>query len=120
MAMNTSDSTTSSTNKREIGFLQACGLCFKLPVVTAAKTAAATLIIADAAASALDETRLKKTGKGLVNEVNNFVDMGILATHRMNLEIAYNLDVTLGGDLDQQIEEMDKSFYEKKAKEENK
>ena len=118
-AKNTDKSTTSS---KPMGTLQAMGLCFKLPFVTTAKTAASVLIITDAAASALSDNqeRLKKTGKHIINEGLNLVDMTVLATHRLNLEISNNLDVTLGDDLDDMISQMDKAFYEKKAKEENK
>lgn len=115
-------SNKSTTSAKPMGTLQAMGLCFKLPFVTTAKTAASVLIITDAAASALSDNqeRLKKTGKHIINEGLNLVDMTVLATHRLNLEISNNLDVTLGGDLDDMINQMDKAFYEKKAKEENK
>ena len=105
-----------STTTQEMGTLQAIGLCFRLPVVTAAKTAATTLVIADAAASALAENqeRLKKTGKHIINEGITLVDMGILGVHRLNIEIANSLNVNLGEDLDKQIEEMDNSFLNKK------
>ena len=111
--------TDKSTTTQEMGFTKAVGLCFKLPMVTAAKTAATTLIIADAAASALEDNqdRLKKTVKHGINETLSLVDMGILATHRLNLEISDSLNVKLGGDLDDMINQMDKDFYEKKKEE---
>ena len=115
-AKNTDKSTTSP---KPMGTLQAIGLCFRLPVMTTVKTASTTLIIVDAAASALEDNqdRLKKTVKHGINETLSLVDMGILATHRLNLEISDSLNVKLGGDLDDMIIQMDKDFYEKKKEE---
>ena len=108
-----------STTTQEIGTLQAIGLCFRLPVVTAAKTAATTLIIADAAASALadNENRLKKVVKHALNEGITLVGMGVLSVHRLNIEAANALGVDLNKDLDEAIQEMDQKFLYKKEEE---
>ena len=113
---------TNSTDKtQEMGTLKAIGLCFRLPVLTTVKTASTTLIIVDAAASALSENqdRLKKTVKHGINETLSLVDMGILGVHRMNIEMANSLGVDLNKDLDESIKEMDQKFLDK-VEEENK
>lgn len=110
---NTDKSTTSTTT------LQAIGACFKLPIVATARGVKTSVVLMDSAATALEEeeTRLKKAAKHTVNEVINVWNMGLVATHRANLEIANSLDVKLSDDLDEMIEEMDRKFYEKKAEE---
>ena len=105
----------STTSAQEMGFTKAVGLCFKLPVVTAAKTAATTLVLVDSAASALadNEVRLKKTVKHIINEGITTANMAVVGIAKLNCELGESLGINPKDDLDSQITAV-YSRYEKK------
>lgn len=103
------------TTSAQMGFTKAVGLCFKLPVVTAAKTAATALVIADAAASALadNEARLKSLVKHTLSEGITTANMAVVGIAKLNCELGESLGINPKDDLDSQITAV-YSRYEKK------
>ena len=102
-------------NTAQMGVTKAVGLCFKLPVVTAAKTAISSLIVADAAASALadNETRLKSLVSNTLSEGITTANMAVVCLAKLNCELGESLGVNPRDELNSQITAV-YSRYEKK------